>query len=197
LNVRRFEDESRRNAGGRHRRLTSLVTLEEALTRIGRTVQRASHGGRSVKTETHQVKFPPGGDRGQKLRLAGRGETGAGGGAAGDLYLRVRLPSIPTSEVEDHNLIFTKPSWAPWEAVLARTFPCPRWTSGEHQKFRPAPKTARSFRVRAAACRRATARAGDLMVVTARPCGSKSPTQRKNYGTARARVQIHPRIFKV
>src|SRR6185436_2603993 len=45
--------------------------------------------GRVHKTEQYQVRIPPGVTDGQRLRLAGRGEAGVGGGAAGDLYLQI------------------------------------------------------------------------------------------------------------
>src|SRR5262249_45099949 len=64
-----------------------MVTLEEVLRGSVRSVS-VRHDSR---TDTYQVKIPPGVTEGQRLRVAGRGEAGSGGGAAGDLYLRVRL----------------------------------------------------------------------------------------------------------
>jgi len=78
-----------------------MVTLEEAARGSIRSVS-VRHGSR---TETHQVKIPAGVTEGQRLRIAGRGEHGSGGGVAGDLYLRVRLAKHPDFEVEDHHLI--------------------------------------------------------------------------------------------
>src|SRR6516225_3729332 len=116
-----------------------MVTLEEALRgsvrsvsvrhgvpceHCGGTGQRGKHvcnvcggTGQVAKSQTYQVKIPAGVTEGQRLRIAGRGEVGAGGGAAGDLYLRVRLAKHPEFEVEDHNLIH-EVELAPWEAVL-------------------------------------------------------------------------------
>jgi DnaJ-class molecular chaperone len=37
------------------------------------------------------VKIPPGVRDGQKIRLAGMGEDGKGGGTPGDLYLKVQI----------------------------------------------------------------------------------------------------------
>ena len=68
-----------------------MVTLEEAARGSIRSVS-VRHGSR---TDTHQVKIPAGVTEGQRLRIAGRGEHGSGGGAAGDLYLRVRVRRIP------------------------------------------------------------------------------------------------------
>ena len=74
-----------------------MVTLEEASARCD---AHRHCPARFIKTETHQVKIPPGVTEGQKLRIAGRGEPGSGGGAAGDLYLRVRLAKHPDFEVD-------------------------------------------------------------------------------------------------
>ena len=82
-----------------------LVTLDEVVHGSVRAVNVRSEMEGEVKTRTYQVKIPAGVAEGQRLRLAGRGEAGAGGGAAGDLYLRVRLARHPDFEVSDHNLI--------------------------------------------------------------------------------------------
>lgn len=47
------------------------------------------------------VKAPPGIREGQKIRLAGMGEPGKGGGKAGDLYLKVRIKAPLLSKVKD------------------------------------------------------------------------------------------------
>lgn len=43
------------------------------------------------RTRTLQVKVPAGVHDGARIRLAGRGEPGRGGGAAGDLFVRIRV----------------------------------------------------------------------------------------------------------
>src|SRR5208282_5172934 len=92
-----------------------MVTLDEAMHGSVRSVSVRRPAGRSVKTETYQVRIPPGVTEGQKLRVAGRGEAGSSGGEAGDLYLRVRLAKHTDFEVEDHNLI-DEAELGRWEA---------------------------------------------------------------------------------
>ncbi|MEO7144056.1 MAG: molecular chaperone DnaJ [Bryobacteraceae bacterium] len=49
------------------------------------------HGdGRVAKTETVEVRIPPGAQNGSRLRVPGKGNAGSMGGAAGDLYITVR-----------------------------------------------------------------------------------------------------------
>ena len=58
------------------------------------TLRRTAGNGTADRTDTYQVRIPPGVREGQRIRLAGQGGTGVGGGPAGDLYLRVRLSLI-------------------------------------------------------------------------------------------------------
>jgi curved DNA-binding protein len=105
-----------------------MVTLEEAMRGSIRSVSIRRPSGRSVKTETYQVKIPPGVTEGQKLRVAGRGEAGSGGGESGDLYLRVRLAKHPDFDVDGHDLIFEANSRR-GRRCWARKFPFPRSTA--------------------------------------------------------------------
>ncbi|HTZ21280.1 MAG TPA: DnaJ C-terminal domain-containing protein [Opitutaceae bacterium] len=96
-----------------------LVTLEEALRGARRkvTLRRPAMDGEAERTNTYQVRIPPGVREGQRIRLAGQGGTGMGGGAAGDLYLRVRLARHPDFSVQGADL-YCDLDLAPWEAVL-------------------------------------------------------------------------------
>lgn len=80
-----------------------MVTLEEALH--GSTRQISFTRGRSGKVETYTVKIPKGVAEGQRIRLAGIGGEGSGGGPAGDLYLRVRFERHPEFTVEGADII--------------------------------------------------------------------------------------------
>jgi molecular chaperone DnaJ len=51
--------------------------------------------GRSVEERTYTVDIPPGVDTGSTLRLSGRGAVGPRGGAAGDLYVHLRVAAHP------------------------------------------------------------------------------------------------------
>ncbi|MDP2997280.1 MAG: J domain-containing protein [Bryobacterales bacterium] len=50
------------------------------------------HGdGRQARTESVEVRIPPGAQLGSRLRVAGKGNAGAMGAPAGDLYITVRV----------------------------------------------------------------------------------------------------------
>src|SRR5205814_5993121 len=114
----------------------------------GRHVGNGGGGtGQVGKSETYQVKIPAGVAEGQRLRVAGRGEAGMGGGAAGDLYLRVRLAKHPDFEVEDHNLIY-EAELAPWEAVLGANISVPTLNGRVNIKIPPGTQSGQKLRVR-------------------------------------------------
>ncbi len=164
-----------------------MVTLEEAMRgsvrsvsvrrgvpceHCGGTGQRARHlcnvcggTGQVTKAETCQVKIPAGVTEGQRLRVAGRGEAGLGGGAAGDLYLRVRLARHPDFEVEDHNLIHEVPL-APWEAILGANINVPTLNGGVNIRIPPGTHSGQKLRVRGRGLPKRGGTSGDLIVVT-------------------------------
>ncbi len=64
------------------------VTLEEAFHGSQRVLQMQAPDGKMKRIE---VKLPPGVKDGSRIRVAGEGGPGAGGGAAGDLFLVVSV----------------------------------------------------------------------------------------------------------
>jgi curved DNA-binding protein len=71
------------------------ITLEEAFTGTERSVQfHASNG----QPRSITVKIPPGVDNGSRVRVAGEGGPGIGGGKRGDLYLVIKV--APNSRFE-------------------------------------------------------------------------------------------------
>ncbi len=141
------------------------------------------HGSR---TETHQVKIPAGVTEGQRLRIAGRGEHGSGGGAAGDLYLRVRLAKHPDFEVEDHHLIY-EAELAPWEAALGAEISVPTLAGRVNIKIPAGTQSGQKLRVRG----RGLPPSGDLLVVTKIVVPAKIVRSgEKTVGAAQARIEI-------
>src|SRR3954471_18402195 len=164
-----------------------MVTLEEAMKgsvrsvsvrhglpceHCGGTGQRARHvcnvcggTGQVQKTDTYQVKVPAGVTDGQRLRVAGRGEAGQGGGAAGDLYLRVRFAKHPDFEVQEHNLIY-QAELAPWEAVLGANITVPTLDGSVNIRIPPGTQAGQKLRVRGRGLPQREGSKGDLIVET-------------------------------
>ncbi len=133
--------------------------------RKGRVCSSCAGQGQVARTETYQVKIPAGVTEGQRLRIAGRGEAGVGGGAAGDLYLRVRLARHPDFEVEDHNLIY-EAEVAPWEAVLGANISVPTLNGNVSIKVPPGTQSGQKLRVRGRGLPERGGGNGDLIVAT-------------------------------
>jgi curved DNA-binding protein len=92
------------------------------------SLEEAARGGKRTLSfddgRSFEVEIPPGVRDGQVIRLAGQGSPGTGGGATGDLMLRVRLRPHPRFRVEGRDLYVDLPV-APWEAALGATVPVP------------------------------------------------------------------------
>ena len=171
-----------------------LVTLEEALRGAVRTVNVRHQTGRTVKTDTHQVKIPAGVTEGQKLRVAGRGEPGHGGGGAGDLYLRVRLARHPDFEVEGHNLIY-ETELAPWEAVLGTNLSVPALDGRVNIRIPPGTQNGQKLRVRGRGLPVRDGARGDLMVVTKIAVPAKvTDAEKKLWEQLSRESKFNPRI---
>jgi curved DNA-binding protein len=162
-----------------------MVTLEEAARGSVRAVS-VRHGSR---TETHQVKIPAGVTEGQRLRIAGRGEHGSNGGAAGDLYLRVRLAKHPDFDVEEHNLIY-EAELAPWEAALGAEISVPTLTGRVNIKIPAGTQSGQKLRVRG----RGLPPSGDLIVVTKIVVPAKiSDAEKKLWEQLKRESKFNPR----
>ncbi len=60
--------------------------------------------GSVVQNRRLEVKIPAGVYDGSRVRVAGKGEPGAGGAPAGDLYLRIKLRPHPGFEIDGSNV---------------------------------------------------------------------------------------------
>jgi curved DNA-binding protein len=149
--------------------------------------------GRSVKTETYQVRIPPGVTEGQKLRVAGRGEAGSSGGESGDLYLRVRLAKHPDFEVAEHNLIY-EAELAPWEAVLGAEISVPTLDGRVNIKIPAGTQSGQKLRVRGRGLPTRGGPHGDLMVVAQIAVPAKvSDAEKKLWEQLARESRFHPR----
>src|SRR5437588_5053700 len=139
-----------------------MVTLEEALHGSTRTVSWGRAG--SNKVENYQVKIPRGVHEGQRIRLRGQGEAGAGGGKSGDLFLRVRLARHPDFTVEGSDLIH-EVKIEPWRAVLGSELQVPTLEGSVRLKLPPGTQPGQRFRLRGHGLPTAAGARGDLFVV--------------------------------
>lgn len=158
-----FGGASRGAARGSDVEADIMVTLEEALHGSKRTVSlRRSSGG---KVETYTVKIPRGVHEGQRIRLAGQGEAGAGGGRSGDLFLRVRLARHPDFQLEGSDLIH-EVELSPAQAVLGTVLEVPTLEGTAKLKVPAGTQAGQRFRLRGRGLPNASGTRGDLYAVS-------------------------------
>jgi curved DNA-binding protein len=112
-----------------------------------------------------EVDIPRGVRDGQRIRLAGEGGAGAGGGPPGDLFLRVRLRPHPRFRVDGRDL-YVDLAVSPWEAALGAEVPVPTLDGNAQVKVPPGSSSGRKLRLRGQGLPgSAGAQAGDLYAV--------------------------------
>ena len=89
--------------------------------------------GRTQQTKRYRVKVPAGVREGSRIRLAGKGEPGVGGGPAGDLYVVTHVAPSPVFKRKGDNLEVDVPITIV-EAVTGGTVEVP--TLGGTKKIR-------------------------------------------------------------
>jgi curved DNA-binding protein len=126
-----WEDQGGGRGRGEDHEAPITISLEEAYHGVKKSIslQLASpdeRGRVQRQTRTYQVRIPPGTTDGARIRLAGQGGSGQGGGAAGDLFLLVRVAPHPLYKVDGRD-IETEVPVTPWEAALGAriTIPTP------------------------------------------------------------------------
>ena len=93
------------------------ITLEEAYLGANKTIRLSN--GRNL-----DVKIPAGITAGKRIRLAGQGTAGMGGGPNGDLYLEVQVIPHKLYKTDGSNVLLDLPI-SPWEAVLGARIEVP------------------------------------------------------------------------
>lgn len=143
-----FRGQGRRGGFGGARRgndqMASVVLpLEEAYRGGQRRITLSGPGG----TRTLDVQIPAGVMSGQRIRLAGQGEAGTGGGA-GDLYLDLEIAPHPLFRLEGRDIYLELPV-TPWEAVLGATITVPTLGGPVQVQVPPGSQSGRRLRLKA------------------------------------------------
>lgn len=122
------------------------------------------HGERTVdRPRTVTARIPAGVADGQRIRLAGKGESGLAGGEPGDLYVVIRVTPHPLFGRSGDNLTLKVPVTFP-ELVRGTTLTVPTMGSPVSLKVPAGTASGRKLRVRGRGVRRGQGRPGDLIV---------------------------------
>lgn len=109
--------------------------------------QMGGDGRVTVQPRTLKITIPAGIVEGQRIRLAGQGSPGHGGGPAGDLYLEVRFSKHRLFQVDGRDVTLTLPV-APWEAALGATVPTPTLAGPVDLRIPPNAKAGQKLRLK-------------------------------------------------
>jgi curved DNA-binding protein len=128
------------------------IALEDAFRGGAQTIelkapQLGDDGHVTVQPRTLKVTIPPGVVEGQRIRLAGQGSPGVGGGPAGDLYLEIGFRPHRLFTVEGRDLTLTLPI-APWEAALGATVQTPTLAGPVDLRIPPNAKAGQKMRLK-------------------------------------------------
>ena len=143
-----------------------MITIEEAFRGGKKTISLRNTNPRTgqTRTETYEVKIPPGILPGTRIRLGGRGEPGAGQGPAGDLYLRIHIAPDPDFRLEEEGLVFDL-DLTPWEAVLGAEVTVPIFGRSLKIKIPPGSQNGQRMRIRGQGLPGKGGAQGDLFIV--------------------------------
>ncbi len=143
-----------------------LVTLDEALRGSVReiTLRRSDPDTGQATTQKYRVRIPAGVHEDQRIRLAGGGNPGTAGGAAGDLYLRVKFAKHPEFRVQGSDVYYDLPL-APWEAVIGGRLSVPTLEGPVTLKIPSGTQSGRHFRLHDRGLPKKEGGRGDLYVV--------------------------------
>ena len=144
------------------------IDLESAYRGATRTLTLQGHeidpqGQVRPTVQNIQVKIPPGVTDGSRIRLAGKGGEGMGGGSPGDLYLKVRIEPHPRFSLDGHNLQTEVPV-TPWEAALGATVQVETMDGTVKLKIPPNSQSGKKLRLRGKGFPKKTGERGDLIV---------------------------------
>jgi curved DNA-binding protein len=173
------------------------IDLEDAFNGGAQTIelkapQLGDDGRVAVRPRTLKVTIPKGVIEGQRIRLAGQGSAGIGGGPAGDLYLEIGFKPHRLYQIEGRDITLKLPI-TPWEAALGATVQVPTLAGPVDLRIPAGAKTDQRLRLKSRGLPGATA--GDQYVVLKIQTPPAASTQaRELYERMQREMAFDPRV---
>jgi curved DNA-binding protein len=173
------------------------IDLEDAFNGGAQTIelkapQLGDDGRVAVRPRTLKVTIPKGVIEGQRIRLAGQGSAGIGGGPAGDLYLEIGFKPHRLYQIEGRDITLKLPI-TPWEAALGATVQVPTLAGPVDLRIPAGAKTDQRLRLKGRGLPGATA--GDQYVVLKIQTPPAASTQaRELYERMQREMAFDPRV---
>ena len=195
-----FEDIFGGIFGGRSGRGGGPVPGADQEAELTLTLEEAYRGGRRKITlggpdgeRGYDVNIPAGVVDGQRIRLAGEGGRGRGPGAAGDLYLVVRIAPHPRYRLSGRDIHVRLPV-TPWEAALGATVPVSGPGGTAKVQVPPGTSSGRRLRLRGEGMPRPKGSPGDLYAeIQVMVPSAPSPRERELFEELAAASTFDPR----
>ena len=190
---------SQHDFGGKGQNAESSLelSLEDAYKGGHKTItlqeQTVDQSGRpQVQNRTLDVNIPPGVVDGSKIRLSGQGSPGRGGGASGDLFLKVKLLPHSQFRVDGHNIIYELPV-APWEAALGTTVSVPTLEGRVEMKIPAGTSGGQKLRLRGKGLGRGSKKGDQLVQVVIKVPKQLSEKEKELFEQLAAESRFQPR----
>ncbi len=128
------------------------VSLEDAINGTEKTLNLSTPKSTlqgHVKHESRQlkVKIPAGVKQGSRIRLAGQGSEGVGGGAKGNLIVEINLLSHNLYTIDGNNVLLNLPI-TPWEAALGAKVEVPTLNGNVNMNISPGTQSGAKLRIK-------------------------------------------------
>ncbi len=121
-------DSRSRTVKGEDQETSIAIDIEDSYSGANKnvtlTMPQKSHDQTIMAERKLKVRIPKGIKAGQKIRLAGQGSPGKGGGPAGDLHLVIKFRNHTYYRVEEKDVYLDLPV-TPWEASLGSIIEIP------------------------------------------------------------------------
>ncbi len=129
----------------------------------GRPCPKCLGSGQRLESRQIDVKIPAGVQDGTRVRVAGKGQPGIGGGKPGDLYLHVHVKDDGIFRRQGSDLHVSLPVW-PWEAALGAEVMAPTLEDPVRVKIPPSSRAQSKLRLRGKGLPTTSGGHGDLFL---------------------------------
>lgn len=167
-----FFSQAGRGGERRSRGRTARFSGADQEAELTLDIDGAYRGGRRSITlsgpegpRSYDVNIPAGVTDGQRIRLAGQGGQGSGGGPAGDLYLVVRIAPDARYRIEGRDLYVDLPL-TPWEAALGASVAVETPSGEAKVRVRPGTSSGKRLRLRGRGLPNPRGKPGDVYAET-------------------------------
>ncbi|WP_413943703.1 DnaJ C-terminal domain-containing protein [Bdellovibrio sp. HCB-162] len=137
----------RQQAKGTDLRYTLNISFEESALGTEKIISFVRQKGGKEESAKLSVNVPAGVKEGQRLKLSGEGDSAAGGGAAGDLYVIINIQEHPLFKRHENDVTLDLPITYT-DAILGTNIEVPTLTGKAMIRIPPGTHSGQTFRLK-------------------------------------------------